>query len=112
MTVSLHDINMRKAFRSSRSCEQQVVSRATMPLATRQLYSQCEPPPPLNRLNRFRTDGKDGLKFYTDPSYFFELWRAEMLRETPGAGKHDKSRKVIITRFCVAPSDITESTFA
>ena len=32
--------------------------------------------------NFFREDGKDGLKFYTDPTYFFELWRQEMLKDT------------------------------
>lgn len=28
----------------------------------------------------FRDDGKDGLKFYTDPGYFFELWKQETER--------------------------------
>ena len=30
-------------------------------------------------------DGKDGLKFYTDANYFFELWRSEMLQSTEKA---------------------------
>ena len=30
-------------------------------------------------------DGKDGLKFYTDPNYFFELWRTEMIQSTEKA---------------------------
>ncbi|XP_014679168.1 PREDICTED: wiskott-Aldrich syndrome protein family member 3-like, partial [Priapulus caudatus] len=37
-------------------------------------------------------DGKDGLKFYTDPTYFFELWRLEMLKDTDKA-KQDRSKK-------------------
>ncbi len=32
-------------------------------------------------------DGKDGIKFYTDANYFFELWRAEMLQSTEKAEK-------------------------
>ena len=40
-----------------------------------------------------RDDGKDGLKFYTDPDYFFDLWRQEMLKDTERMLK-DKGRKV------------------
>jgi hypothetical protein len=41
----------------------------------------------------FRDDGKDGLKFYTDPDYFFDLWRQEMLKDTERI-LNDKGRKV------------------
>ncbi len=44
-------------------------------------------------LFRFREDGKDGLKFYTDPNYFFELWRQEMLKDTERM-MHDRGKKV------------------
>ena len=40
-----------------------------------------------------REDGKDGLKFYTDPTYFFELWRQEMLKDTERM-MHDRGKKV------------------
>jgi len=40
-----------------------------------------------------RTDGKQGLKFYTDPDYFFELWRQEMLKD---ADQARKTKHVII----------------
>ena len=42
-----------------------------------------------------REDGKDGLKFYTDPTYFFELWRQEMLKDTERM-MHDRGKKVSI----------------
>jgi len=29
----------------------------------------------------FRDDGKEGLKFYTDPNFFFELWCMEMQKD-------------------------------
>lgn len=53
-----------------------------MPTAMLDTYQQCDKPPPLDKLNCYRDDGKDGLKFYTDPNYFFELWRQEMLKDT------------------------------
>ena len=45
-------------------------------------YQMCDKPPPLDKLNCYRDDGKDGLKFYTDPNYFFDLWRQDILQET------------------------------
>ncbi|XP_052751086.1 actin-binding protein WASF2 [Galleria mellonella] len=80
--VSLQDIQMRKAFRSSRTFQQQLFSRSTMPSAMLATYARCDRPPPLERLNEFRDDGRDARKFYTDPDYFFELWRREMLQDT------------------------------
>lgn len=61
-------------------------------------YNSCDRPPPLDKLNCYRDDGKDGLKFYTDPNYFFELWRAEMLNDTEKA-IHDKGRNKYVNRF-------------
>jgi len=40
-----------------------------------------------------REDGKDGMKFYTDPDYFFNLWRLEMLKDTEKM-MHDRGKKV------------------
>ncbi|GBP29504.1 Wiskott-Aldrich syndrome protein family member 3 [Eumeta japonica] len=91
--VSLQDIQMRKAFRSSRSFQQQLFSRGSMPSAMLETYAKCDRPPPLERLNEFRDDGKDARKFYTDPDYFFELWRKEMLQDTERI-QHDRGKKV------------------
>jgi hypothetical protein len=41
----------------------------------------------------YSDDGKDGLKFYTDPNYFFDLWRQEMLKDTERM-MHDRGKKV------------------
>jgi len=41
----------------------------------------------------FSEDGKDGMKFYTDPDYFFNLWRLEMLKDTEKM-MHDRGKKV------------------
>jgi len=52
--VSLQDIHMRKAFKSSVVFDQQVVSRDTMPTAMLETYHQCDTPPPLDKLNVYR----------------------------------------------------------
>jgi len=83
--VTLQEIQLRKAFRSTQNFDQQVVSRETMPKSMMEQYLACDKPPPLDKLNPYREDGKDGLKFYTDANYFFELWRSEMLQSTEKA---------------------------
>ncbi|XP_054165936.1 actin-binding protein WASF3-like [Oppia nitens] len=95
--VSLQDIHLRKAFRSSYVFDQQVVARETIPESIRQVYRHCDRPPLLSKLNAYRDDGKDGLKFYTDPNYFFDLWRQEMLADTERA-LQDRRRVVQKTR--------------
>ncbi|XP_018334731.1 wiskott-Aldrich syndrome protein family member 2 [Agrilus planipennis] len=90
--ISLQDIHMRKAFKSAVVFDQQIFSRSTMPTAMLETYQSCDRPPPLDKLNCYRDDGKDGLKFYTDPNYFFELWRQEMLKDTERM-MHDKGKK-------------------
>jgi WAS protein family, member 3 len=106
-------MHMRKAFKSSVVFDQQVVARETMPSAMREQYLQCDKPPPLQKLNVYRyflcdsslncavlinqicrDDGKDGLKFYTDPNYFFDLWRQEMLKDTERM-MHDRGKKAL-----------------
>ncbi|XP_058124727.1 actin-binding protein WASF3 [Anopheles ziemanni] len=91
--VSLQDIQLKKAFKSATMFDQQIFSRATMPSAMLEVYKACDKPPPLDKLNCYRDDGKDGLKFYTDPNYFFELWRQEMLKDTERV-MHDRGKKV------------------
>uniref|UniRef100_A0A8C7IL66 Wiskott-Aldrich syndrome protein family member n=2 Tax=Oncorhynchus kisutch TaxID=8019 RepID=A0A8C7IL66_ONCKI len=39
-------------------------------------------------------DGKEGLKFYTNPSYFFDLWREKMLQDTEDKRKEKRKQKV------------------
>ncbi|XP_015596957.1 wiskott-Aldrich syndrome protein family member 3 isoform X2 [Cephus cinctus] len=90
--VSLQDIHMRKAFKSSVVFDQQVVSRDTMPTVMLETYHQCDKPPPLDKLNDYREDGKDGLKFYTDPNYFFDLWSQQVLKDTEKK-LHDRGKK-------------------
>ncbi|XP_047435653.1 wiskott-Aldrich syndrome protein family member 3-like [Mugil cephalus] len=91
--VSLQDINMRKAFRSSTIQDQQVVSRSSILNPVLEMYHRCDKPPPLNILTPYRDDKKDGLKFYTDPSYFFHLWKEKMLQATENKRKEKRRQK-------------------
>lgn len=103
--VSLQDIHMRKAFRSSIVYDQQVVSRATMPAGMLEMYQACDKPPPLDKLNPYRDDGKDGLKSYTDPGYFFELWRREMLKDTERI-MLDRGKKLVHSKDGAEPNRV------
>ncbi|XP_022081789.1 wiskott-Aldrich syndrome protein family member 3-like isoform X1 [Acanthaster planci] len=92
--VSLQDIQMRKAFKSSTLLDQEVVANYTMPSAMRETYMRCDKPPKLNLLTPYREDGKEALKFYTDPKYFFQLWCEEMQKNiTDIREKKNRKRK-------------------
>ncbi|XP_031440666.1 wiskott-Aldrich syndrome protein family member 3 isoform X2 [Clupea harengus] len=91
--VSLQDINMRKAFKSCITQDQQVVSRNSIPNPVMEIYHLGDKPPPLNILSPYRDDKKDALKFYTDPSYFFILWKEKMLQATEDKRKEKRRQK-------------------
>ncbi|KAE8299886.1 Wiskott-Aldrich syndrome protein family member 3 [Larimichthys crocea] len=86
---------MRKAFRSSTIQDQQVMSRSSILNPVLEMYQRCDKPPPLNILTptAYRDDKKDGLKFYTDPSYFFSLWKEKMLQATENKRKEKRRQK-------------------
>ncbi|XP_072548801.1 actin-binding protein WASF3 [Salminus brasiliensis] len=91
--VSLQDINMRKAFRSSTVQDQQVVSRSSISNPIAEMYNTSEKPPPLSMLSAYRDDHVDGMKFYTDPSYFFDLWKEKMLQDTEDKRKEKRRQR-------------------
>ncbi|XP_030625784.1 wiskott-Aldrich syndrome protein family member 3b [Chanos chanos] len=91
--VSLQDINMRKAFKSSTVQDQQVVAKSSIPNPVTEMYNLSDKPPPLNILSPYRDDNKEGLKFYTDPSYFFDLWKEKMLQDTEDKRKEKRRQK-------------------
>ncbi|XP_026175311.1 wiskott-Aldrich syndrome protein family member 1 isoform X2 [Mastacembelus armatus] len=92
--LSLQDITMRKAFRSSTIQDQQLFDRTSLPIPLQETFQTCEEPPPLNILTPYRDDGKEGLKFYTNPSYFFDLWREKMLQDTEDKRKERRKQKL------------------
>eukprot|EP00106_Octopus_bimaculoides_P004034 XP_014771476.1 PREDICTED: wiskott-Aldrich syndrome protein family member 3-like [Octopus bimaculoides] len=91
--VSLQDIHLRKPYRSNIAPDQQVVSSSTMPNAMRITYHQCDRAPALEKLDRFREDGKDSIKFYTDSHFFVDFWYAEMQKDIEQKKTEIKARK-------------------
>ncbi|CAI8057137.1 Wiskott-Aldrich syndrome protein family member 2, partial [Geodia barretti] len=72
-----------------------------LPLSLSLTIRSCNAPPALSHLSQYRDDGKDGLKFYTNPDYFFELWAKEQTKQiekkqkkkAKGARKKKESKK-------------------
>ncbi|KAJ8390602.1 hypothetical protein AAFF_G00102080 [Aldrovandia affinis] len=91
--VSLQDINMRKAFKSATVQDQQVVAKSSTPNPVVEMYNVSDKPPPLNVLSPYRDDHREGMQFYTDPSYFFQLWREKMLQDTEDKRKEKRRQK-------------------
>ncbi|XP_057684039.1 wiskott-Aldrich syndrome protein family member 2 [Corythoichthys intestinalis] len=108
--VSLQAITTRKAFRSSLTQDQQMFTRPSLPMPVQDTYITCDPPPPLNLLTLYRDDGKEALKFYTNPSYFFDLWREQMLQDTKDImkekRKHRKEKKDHLNQRTLNPRKI------
>ncbi|KAI3358542.1 hypothetical protein L3Q82_014958, partial [Scortum barcoo] len=108
--VSLQAITTRKAFRSSLTQDQQLFTRPSLPVPVQDTYMTCNPPPPLNYLSQYRDDGKEALKFYTDPSYFFDLWKEKMLQDTKDImkekRKHRKEKKDHLNQRTLNPRKI------
>ncbi|XP_074832519.1 actin-binding protein WASF2 isoform X2 [Carettochelys insculpta] len=108
--VSLQGINTRKAFKSSTTQDQKLFDRNSLPVPVLETYHICNAPPPLNILSPYRDDSKEALKFYTDPSYFFDLWKEKMLQDTKDImkekRKHRKEKKDNPNRGNVNPRKI------
>ncbi|KAJ3609139.1 hypothetical protein NHX12_023663 [Muraenolepis orangiensis] len=92
--VSLQAITTRKAFRSNLTQDQQLFTRPSLPMPIQDTYQTCDPPPPLNNLSQYRDDGRQALKFYTDPSYFFDLWKTKMLQDTKDIMKERRKHRI------------------
>uniref|UniRef100_A0A3Q3X9B4 Wiskott-Aldrich syndrome protein family member n=1 Tax=Mola mola TaxID=94237 RepID=A0A3Q3X9B4_MOLML len=91
--VSLQDINMRKAFKSSTIQDQQVLSKHSIPDSVAEMHSNSNRPPPLSTLTAYREDSTDGMRFYSDPSYFFDLWKEKMLQDTEEKRKERRRQR-------------------
>uniref|UniRef100_A0A3P9BDL2 Wiskott-Aldrich syndrome protein family member n=1 Tax=Maylandia zebra TaxID=106582 RepID=A0A3P9BDL2_9CICH len=108
--VSLHGITAKKAFKSSLTQDQQLFTRPSLPMPVQDTYTYCDPPPPLNQLSVYRDDGKEALKFYTDSSYFFDLWKEKMLQDTKDImkekRKHRKEKKDHLNQRTLNPRKI------
>uniref|UniRef100_A0A4W6CSE3 Wiskott-Aldrich syndrome protein family member n=1 Tax=Lates calcarifer TaxID=8187 RepID=A0A4W6CSE3_LATCA len=102
--VSLQDINMRKAFKSSTVQNQQVLSKGSTPSSVADMYNSSDRPPPLSALTAYREDSTDAMRFYSDPSYFFDLWKEKMLQDTED--KRKERRRQREQKRCVESSTL------
>ncbi|XP_060910758.1 actin-binding protein WASF3 [Labrus mixtus] len=91
--VSLQDINMRKAFKSSTVHDQQVLSKGSTPSSVAEMHNRSDRPPPLDALTAYREDSTNAMNFYSDPSYFFELWKEKMLQDTEEKRKERRRQR-------------------
>lgn len=54
-----------------------------------------------------REDSTDAMKFYSDPSYFFDLWKEKMLQDTEDKRRERRRQRVgvhsalLIVHLCV-----------
>lgn len=79
--------------------DSQVLHRSTKPRCMQAQYEAAEPPPPLHVMDALRDDGKTTARLYSDPRFFFDLWRKEMLEDafdgTGGPGGAKGGKKVV-----------------
>ena len=60
-----------------------------------------------------RDDGRDGLKIYTDPDYFFNLWREAMQKEMRDAKEKRREQRKKEVKYNVLSSTFPSwSSFA
>ena len=68
-------------FQSDKKIDQQVLSIRRATPALQHQYYAADSVPPLDLLTPLRDDGKRTSQLYSDPSFFFETWRANQLLE-------------------------------
>ena len=61
--------------------DSQVLNRNTKPRCMQAQYEAAEAPPPLHLMDPLRDDGRTTARLYSDPRFFFDLWRKEMLED-------------------------------
>ena len=61
-------------FHSHVRTDQRILDPKAIYNSVRELCNGCDRKPALQEFNKYREDNKDAMKFYTDPTYFFNLW--------------------------------------
>ncbi len=59
------------------------------------MCSSCDQPPALSKFTPYRDDGKDGIKFYTDRNYFYDLWVQQQTQAIK-----DRKKRVRVCMWC------------
>ena len=80
-------------------------TKATQPLEITGIYNTCFPPPPLEMLDQFRTDGLSCMQvtilpefqLFSYPEFFVEEWKLLMKKEHDG--KKTRKRQVLVSKI-------------
>ncbi|CAG2254006.1 unnamed protein product [Mytilus edulis] len=97
-TESLHAVNIENEKALPQHFDQQILSSESRTNAIRTIYEAAKPPPAITKMNQFREDGSNGLKKYTDPTFFFMHWFSEMQKKEPDNREHKMKRAERKTR--------------
>ena len=68
-------------FQSARHITQQLLSIKTAPESLIEQYENSDRPPPLGCFTTHWLDGRDAMKLYSNPRFFFDSWREEMMKK-------------------------------
>ena len=79
--VRIEDVSTTHHYKSTQVTDQKVLDRNTLSTSLLETYKTSDTPPQLKEFTQYRDDRKDGLKFFTDPDYFFSLWLEEQNRQ-------------------------------
>lgn len=97
--VCLDDIGAYKPYRSDAS--KQPSFSQQRPQGVVEVYLRGMSVPALEKLNRFRDDGEDCVRMYTNPDFFFEIWssqiKKEMSEKKPKRKKRQAQKQVAVT---------------
>ncbi|CAC5355965.1 unnamed protein product [Mytilus coruscus] len=104
---SLNAVNIENEKAPSQNFDQQILSSESRSNAIKTIYEAANPPPAITGLNQFREDGTDGLKLYTDPTFFFMHWFSQMQKKEPDYREHEI--KMQNETSMSEPSDIYEN---
>lgn len=103
LSVSLQNVSAPVGGLRDQELDSQVLHRSTKPACMQAQYERAEAPPALHVMDNLRDDGKTTARLYSDPRFFFDLWRKEMLEDGGvGFGKSGKKTpKKKVGIFCM-----------
>ncbi|CBY32813.1 unnamed protein product [Oikopleura dioica] len=70
-----------------------IMARDTIPQSLKEVYDTADAPPALEKLQKYRDDGKNCLKMYTNPDYFYLIWREKIQAENDADRKRKRDER-------------------
>ncbi|KAL5264656.1 hypothetical protein ACHWQZ_G005665 [Mnemiopsis leidyi] len=85
---------------------EQHILNVYIPRALKEKYHEADRPPPLGVFAQLRSDGRDGMSLYTDPTLFFRQWVYNMNREA-NVLRNPKKKRLRRSRSSMRPGQPT-----